>query len=587
MRVIKRVKRVFLFLVLLVFIVLGCLYLFRNYIVSSIFEASAESLFAAKAEMSGCDLQLFSGKLIWEDFQVADKGKPMKNLFQTGCVELDFNISALLKGQIVCTNLLLEKLRFGTERSTSGLLPKNEKNEESSKVSSFVVDYLQKQKRSVPILTYQKMNVDSVLATYQLITPNKVDSLQKAVKQMKDSWTKLLNDKDFTQKSKNIQKKFNSLDFDEPAKALKELEKLYKEGNFLYQESQEQRSNFEKQYKVLKTANKLEEWVKEDYNRVMQAVKFPDTQGYKMGEILFGSTVYDIILQVISMAKTSRNSMDATKPKSEQKLRFWLKEVQFNTLMEDSTWVKGEISNVSNAQKLTGKTTDFDIMLTTAKKETIDIKGKLDYTKKVSKESFLVDLKGINLDNIKLNQDVLPPRISSGFLDGDVSCLIEGDEIRLKSALDLKDIVYSYEYEKKVSKQMQEIAKLVGKSASDIWVKVDFRSNNSAVKTSIKSSLDMVIKKALYNKFSSEKKELEKKLQKKIAKGKHQKDLDLLFKAFDQDVASILLKESPISEKQKDNKKGFANNLLKQGEKILEDNGVKDKAKELLKGLKF
>ena len=135
---------------------------------------------------------------------------------------------------------------------------------------------------------------------------------------------------------------------------------------------------------------------------------------------------------------------------------------------------------------------------------------------------------------------------------------------------------------------MKEIARIVGSSADAVWVKVDFESSAAGVKTSIESSLDKVVKKALYQKFSSEKKELQAKLSKKIGKRKHQEKLDLLFKGVDQEVSSILLGESPISSKQKESKKSLANQLLDEGKKILEENDdLKDKAKEIFKGLKF
>ena len=585
----KKLRKMFFYLGIAALAFVGGLYFSRNLIMSSLLEKSAEALFSAKAEMKGCDLQVFSGKLLWEDFSVADKNKPMQNLFQTGYVELDFELSSLLEGKIVCTNLILAKLRFASKRDKSGALPERIVEEEKqSKIAKFALDYLQRQKNSIPILTYEKMNVDSVLASCQLITPGKVDSLEDAMNEIKASWGKLLEDKNFAQRAEKIKEKFNSIDFKNTASSLKELEQLYKEGNQLYEDSEEQRQEFEEKYGVLKTANQLNEWVKQDYNKVMQAVKFPDSQGYKMGEVLFGSAVYDIILQVINLVKTSRNSLDATKPESEQKLRFWLKRINFNSKLTNGDWIKGEITNVSNAQKIVKKPIEINLSLLTSKNEVVEILGKLNYQNEKPSESLQIDLKSIRVANMKLNQDALPPKIDSCLLNGKIKFQAMGEDILLKSNLKFSEIVYSYEYEKDVSKQMKEIARLVGNSASAVWVEVDFASSKSGVETSIKSSLDEVVKKALYKKFSSEKKELQAKLSKKIGKGKHKKKLDLVFKAFDQEVASILLDESPISDEQKEGKKNIADKILDEGKKILEENSdLKDKAKDLFKGLKF
>ena len=397
-----------------------------------------------------------------------------------------------------------------------------------------------------------------------------------------------MKEKDYAQKAQNIKKEFNSIDFKITAKALKDLERLYKEGEQLYKDSEEQRKEFDKQYGVLKTANQLDEWAKQDYNKVMKAVKFPDSQGYKMGEVLFGSTVYDLILQVVTLIKTSRKSAGVAEPKSEQKLTFWLKRISFNSQLVGGAWVKGEITDFSNAQKIVGKPIEVNVDFLTAKDESVRISGKMEYQNQEPSETLKVDLKGIVIANLKLNQDALPPKIDSCLLDGTVDFFSKADDISLKSKLNFSQIVYSYEYKKEPSQQMKEIARIVGSSADAVWVKVDFESSAAGVKTSIESSLDKVVKKALYQKFSSEKKELQAKLSKKIGKRKHQEKLDLLFKGVDQEVSSILLGESPISSKQKESKKSLANQLLDEGKKILEENDdLKDKAKEIFKGLKF
>ncbi len=587
MKFLKKIRKICFYSFLAVLLFVCALYFARNLILSSLIEKGAERVFSAKAEMIGCDLQIFSGKLVWGDFAVADKNKPKENLFQTGYVELDFALSALLKGQFVCTNMVLEKLEFGTKREVSGALPVKESSKSESKIGKLAVEYLQKQKQAIPILTYQKMNVDSVLASCQLITPGKVDSLQKAAKKLENSWKELLKDEKYAEKARDIQERFNAIDFDDPTKALKELSRLYKAGNSLYNDSQEQRKEFKRQFKVLKGANSLDEWAKQDYNKVMQAVKFPDSQGYKMGEVLFGKTAYDFILRIIGILQASRSSLDAEKPKGEQKLRFWLKEMKFNSRLADGSWVKGEISNLSNAPKIVGKPIKFDVKLVISKNEKINFEGALEYQKNTPAEVLQVDLQSIRLRNLKLNQDALPQKIDSCLLDGEISFSSVGEDISLESSFELSKIVYSYKYEKKVSKQMKEIARLVGNSASSAWFKVDFASNKSGVKTSVKSSLDEIVKKALYSKFSSEKDELQAKLRKKINAGKYQKELDMLFKAIDQDVASILLDKSPISEEQKNKKKDVSSNLVKQGKKILEDSDLKNKAKDLIKGLKF
>ncbi len=583
-----KVKKKLKYLVCCFVVLLVGLYFSRNIIFAYIFEFGAESVFGAKAEIKKCNLQIFSGKLSWEDFEVADKNKPMKNLFQTGYVELDFGLSALFKGQFVCENVLIDRLEFGTNRTTDGSLPKKADKNEKSAFAGAAVNYLENKKKSIPILEYQSLNVDSILSVAKFITPAKADSLRKEIEDANEFWTNVLADKEYKQRINGIKQKFDDLDLSNPDIDIKELGVLYRESSALYKEIKENKAEFEKQIALLKTANELKDWAKQDYDNAMKMVKFPDTQGKQIGELLFGDFVYDLILKGVTAIKTVRTASSAEKKKEKQKLRFWLKEAQINSRLNNGITIKGNIKNISNAQKLTGEPTIISLSLTSEKIEFIKIAGELNYLSDKSTESFLVDMKGVGLSNIKLNQEVLPPKIKSCSLNGKTSLRVVGDDILVDNFTNINDILYSYEYEKPVSSQMKEIAEIVGSSANAVWVKVNCEFTSDKNVSEISSNLDEIVKNALYKKFSKESKKLEEKIRKKIGLQKEQKELSSLFEKLDSRVQSILFTSEPISAEEKGKKeKEINDNLIEKGKEIIDNNEIKDKAKELIKGIKF
>ena len=583
-----KIKKKIGYLFLCFFVLLLGLYFCRNLIFSSLFESGTESIFGAKAEVKKCNLQIFSGKLSWEDFTVADKSNPMKNLFQTGYVELDFALFSLFKGQLVCENVLVEKLEFGTERATDGSLSKKEDKDEKSVFAKYATNYLEEKKSSIPILEYQNLNVDSILNATNFITPMKADSLRQEIKKANEFWSKILNDKKYKQRVEEIVIKFDDLDLSNPAKAGKEISKLSEESRSLYKEIKKDKADFKQQYELLKSANKLQRWAKQDYDNAMKMVKFPDVQGKKIGESLFGGFVYELVLKALTAIKSVRLASSADEPKKEQKLRFWLKEMQINSKLDNGILITGVVENISNAQKLTGEPIIINLSLSSDKIKSVKVAGEFNYLSDNSRESFFIETEGVTIDNIKLNQEVLPPKINSCFLNGETTLEILDDDFTVNSFTTINDIQFSYDYEKEVSSQMREVARIVGKSTDSVWIKVNCEFSSVQNVSKINSNLDDIVRKALYKKFSNESKKIKEKIQKKIGLQKEQKELNSLFENLDGNVQSILSISEPISAKQKKKKeKEIGDNLLKKGKEVINNTEIKNKAEELIKGIKF
>ncbi len=97
--------------------------LFKNSLLTRVGENALESVFEARAEIHGLDLRLLDGTLRLESVSVADRDRPLRNLFEIGPSVIDINLFELLKGNFVAHTLSVRNIRWNTERAESGALP--------------------------------------------------------------------------------------------------------------------------------------------------------------------------------------------------------------------------------------------------------------------------------------------------------------------------------------------------------------------------------------------------------------------------------------------------------------------------------
>jgi uncharacterized protein (TIGR03545 family)/uncharacterized protein (TIGR03546 family) len=96
---------------------------FMNPLLERALERGLEYVFEARAEVDRFYLSLLKFELRMDALTVANRDRPMENLFQTGRLELRLNPAAVLRGKIYIEEVRADSLRFGTPRTVSGALP--------------------------------------------------------------------------------------------------------------------------------------------------------------------------------------------------------------------------------------------------------------------------------------------------------------------------------------------------------------------------------------------------------------------------------------------------------------------------------
>ncbi len=200
-----------------------CTYLFRNKIARKIVVNSSQSIFGAKCDVKMVDFNLWNTRFQIRGYAVANKNKPMRNLFEIENIDIYFNLLELTRGKFVAENIAVESITWNTERKTSGALPlrkAQQKKESSNPVMKLVNNEIAKVKNEVSFsngLSALREKTDPKLILEREIknlqSPKMKDEIIESSKILVHKW------KDTTETSKRKTK-----DFIYKAKALVETD---------------------------------------------------------------------------------------------------------------------------------------------------------------------------------------------------------------------------------------------------------------------------------------------------------------------------------------------------------------------------
>ncbi len=112
-------------LVILIAAMVTLVNIYKNPLVKRGLQYALENIFWAKADIDYVNLKIFDSSLVIKGVAVANKDKPMENLFEVGNISVDFNLVELLKKKFVMDLAQCTGITYGTPRKTSGALPES------------------------------------------------------------------------------------------------------------------------------------------------------------------------------------------------------------------------------------------------------------------------------------------------------------------------------------------------------------------------------------------------------------------------------------------------------------------------------
>ncbi len=95
---------------------------FKNALLTRALRSGLEGVFGARAEVAGLDFRPVRGSITIARLAVADRERPMRNLFELGRTQVSIDVLRLLEGHFLVRNLECRNVRWDTGRRTSGAL---------------------------------------------------------------------------------------------------------------------------------------------------------------------------------------------------------------------------------------------------------------------------------------------------------------------------------------------------------------------------------------------------------------------------------------------------------------------------------
>ncbi|MDR2865688.1 MAG: TIGR03545 family protein [Spirochaetaceae bacterium] len=99
---------------------------FLNPLLENAMERGLENVFEARVEINGFNANLLKFNISINSISIANRDKPMTNLFQMDKTVIRLLPNAVLRGKIYIEEIRADAIRFGTPRTISGALPEYE-----------------------------------------------------------------------------------------------------------------------------------------------------------------------------------------------------------------------------------------------------------------------------------------------------------------------------------------------------------------------------------------------------------------------------------------------------------------------------
>lgn len=100
--------------------------LFKNVIAKKAITVVMQNAFGARCDIGSVSVRFLDTSLTINNLAQANRRKPMRNIFETSKIVLDFDIWELLKAKFVIDEISCLDMRFNTDRKVSGELPYSE-----------------------------------------------------------------------------------------------------------------------------------------------------------------------------------------------------------------------------------------------------------------------------------------------------------------------------------------------------------------------------------------------------------------------------------------------------------------------------
>jgi uncharacterized protein (TIGR03545 family) len=605
----------------IVFVILVTLFnvFFLDSSIKKAIEYTGTKANGAEVNVDSVNVSISDLRIVINRIQFTNADEPMMNTFEIGKVTFQALWDGILRAKVVINEARVENIKIETKRSSKGyVIPESEKAK-NSQMTKEVLANAQKDFEGnilgdIAALISGNGVKKGARVEDNLKSKKRYEELSlevdKRSKEM-DQTFKSLPNKD---QLNDLKERFNGIrwkDIGHIAKApgvIRDIDKLKKDVDKTKKKFEKANKLVNANLKFINNGQKeIKNLVKEDIESVQKRMKLPKMDSKSIAKLLFGNEALDkikkaeeyhaMIKDYLPPKKTKEEKAaakpDYTKhargkgrdyqyPKSKSYPAFWLQTMVIDSENSQGK-IKGKITDITNNQKTINKPTLLSVTADMVEKGIRNVKAKglfdhrdeardsLDLTigeyqadKKVISESksaklVLKKARGNAIFNIKFVEDLVTFKVQNYY----------------------RDINYDYDAD---SPTMKEVLGAIAKDTKMISMSAKAQGKLSNLNWDIKTNLAKAIQKSVNNlvqaKINKAKKDIESQIQKSLGGSKKELESKLAgFKSQYQDKIDQGKSQFDGFKKEIDKKR-------KKEEKKAR-NSLEDKAKSLLKGIKF
>ena len=584
----------------LILLTAAALFVFRVPIAKSIIEKSGSAIAGAKVEVEGLHNKPFTLAFSWDRLQFTDSNNTMKNAFETGKVTFDLAMKPLTEKKFIIETMRVENMVFDTPRTTDGYIPPKKKKKPSKMqkaMEKMLKENLKKQTDQIPAFNPKvlstEIDVDSLMTVLNLITPGKVDSLQKVVDARYDYWEKRLDDNNYEKGIKTIKKNAEKISVDELKDItklesnLKNITTLYETSNAMYKDIKRDKKNFDKDLTMIKGLRKeVPAWVQQDYQAALNLAELPDFQVQYIAKMLFGDKVSGLVVGIVDAMQKPRILAESKEVKKVRKEKFpqlpslWIKKIFLSATTTGGIRMEGIVTDVSNNQTRTH--VPMRIEMKGQKKNTgkINLTGIFDY-RTSPRETLVLQVKEVPIRNVDLGKfDLLPRKLKSGTGEFVTTVKITDAGMDADFGFTAKDIQFDYATQPKMDQRLVRISNAITRAMKTVDIQAHIAQREKETDFTMVSTLDKLIAREMHAALSRELdravEELKKRVMKEIEPYEAQLDVEIarfereLEKRLGTNIKNLELEMSNVTGKEDDIKEKIDEMTKELGSKALD-----------------
>jgi uncharacterized protein (TIGR03545 family) len=468
----------------------------------------------AKVELAQVDVSFFPLGVTLTDLQMTDPNAPMSNALRVDRINAFVEIGPLIQRKIIIEEMVMDRARFNTPRSTSGAVPGL--GSDTSSAGGPVGQECQ----SLKLPAWGSLDIDTILDQARLASLNRLDALQKRIEAQQAEW----------------RQKLEALPGPETLEVYRQrIEKFTSGTNTSVTallgapvEIQALQKDIQQDLDLLKNAQKnlsqavigfngqldaIKGLADQDVDALVQKYSIKREDLKSVSKALFGETFciwvakglnwYDRIQPLLNQPSDSGGTVPpkpapeaAGKPETETLPDFLIRKAVVSVELNSGT-ITGGLRNVTSQQEILGQPMAFYLSGEKLKGvDLVQISGVLDHVQPVNTRDTLdMLMQGLALENFEIPSG-LPMKISRAMADIQLNSSLSGRTLDAVLKTGLSDAVIEFAQTDQMDLISDVIASVIGELREiDIAALVNGTMQDYTMK--IESGLDRVLEPAM------------------------------------------------------------------------------------------